>query len=177
MAGRVLVTPPSAEPVVVADADSFARVSTTTEDALMSQLIVAARKRLEDWRGQSFITQTWDFFLDAFPRWHDALTLDGAFTPIGLHFWAGFPAAFGRRELPIVLPRPPVQSVTYVKYTPYNGAQQTLDPATYQVDTQNILAPRIAPNFDKLWPADVLQSLNGVVVRFVAGYGSTAASV
>jgi hypothetical protein len=175
VAGRILVTPPALEPVAVADAKVFARVDpgTTTEDALLGDLIVAARKVLEDWRGQSFLTQTWDYFVDQFPRWYDGYTIDGAFTPIGAHFWTGYPqGVFGRRELPIVLPRPPLQSVTWVKYLPFNagGVWSTMDPTTYQVDTQNILAPRVSPNFDKLWPADLLQAVNGVNVRFVAGY-------
>src|SRR6266576_5349433 len=174
MSGRTLVTPPSVEPVVLAEAKLFARVTTSADDAIVTDLIAAARKRCEDWRGQSFITQTWDFFLDSFPRWYDAYTLDGGFTPFGAQSWFGT-SSFGRREPPILLPRPPLQSVTSVKYTPYNAAQLTLDPATYQVDLSNTLAPRIAPNFDKLWPTDVLQSVNGVVVRFVTGYGNAAA--
>lgn len=174
MSGRTLVTPPASEPVSLAEAKLFARITVADEDALTMALIVAARKRCEDWRGQSFVTQTWDFFLDSFPRWYDAYTLDGGFTPFGAQSWFGT-AAYGRREPPILLPRPPLQSVTSVKYTPYNAGQLTLDPATYQVDASNTLAPRIAPNFDKLWPTEVLQSVNGVVVRFVAGYGNAAA--
>lgn len=170
MAGRTLVLAPTQEPVSVDEANAFARVSTTAEDALMADLITAARKRCEDYRGQSFATQTWDYFLDYFPRWRDGYTLDGAFTPIGAQFWTGFPDAFGKREMPIILPRPPVQSVTFVKYTPYNQAPVTMDPATYQVDTMNVLAPRIVPTFDRMWPTDLLQSVNGVNVRFIAGY-------
>lgn len=176
MAGRTLVTPPLLEPLTLAEAKLFLKVDLSADDALITDLIIAARKRCEDWRGQSFLTQTWDFFLDSFPRWYDAYTLDGGFTPFGAQSWFGT-AAYGRREPPILLPRPPLQSVTSVKYTPYNAAQATLDPATYQVDVSNTLAPRIAPNFDKLWPTDVLQSVNGVVVRMVTGYGAAAANV
>src|SRR6266566_3106291 len=174
MAGRTLVLAPTQEPVSVDEANAFARITTTTEDALVGDLITAARKRCEDYRGQSFLTQTWDYFVDYFPRWRDGYTLDGAFTPTGAHFWAGYPDAFGRRELPLVLPRPPLQSVTFVKYTPFGASPITMDSATYQVDTSNVLAPRIMPNFDRLWPTDLLISANGVNVRFIAGYGATA---
>ena len=172
MAGRTLVLAPAQEPISVDEANVFCRVTTTAEDTLMGDLITAARKRCEDWRGQSFATQTWDYFLDYFPRWRDGYTLDGAFTPVGAQFWTGYPDAFGKREMPIVLPRPPVQSVTFVKYTPYNQSPVTMDPATYQVDTSNVLAPRIVPTFDRMWPTDLLQSVNGVNVRFIAGYGA-----
>src|SRR5437763_16301306 len=148
MAGRTLVTPPAIEPVTLAEAKLFARIPSadTSEDATTTSFITAARQWAEDWRGQSFISQTWDYFLDQFPRWYDAYTLDGGFTPFGAQSWFGS-SSFGRREPPILLPRPPLQSVTSVKYTPYNASQQTLDPATYQVDASNVLAPRSAPNF------------------------------
>src|SRR5437016_1894555 len=111
MPGRTLVTPPAVEPVTVADADLYARISSSTEDPLVTTLITAARKRCEEWRGQAFITQVWDEFYDSFPRWADAYTLDGAFTPMAAQAFSGYPA-FGRREPPILLHRPPVQSVT-----------------------------------------------------------------
>lgn len=174
MAGRILVTPPSLEPVTVADMDLYARVTTTTEDPLMTTLITAARKRCEDWRGQAFITQTWDYFQDQFPLW-DGTLVDQGFTPMGVQAWATRRGTYW--QTPIQLPRPPIQSVTWVKYTPYTGGTLTMDPATYQVDTSNIWAPRVLPNTDKMWPTDLLQSVNGVNVRFVAGYGNAAVNV
>lgn len=173
MAGRTLVVPPAAEPITLDEAKVFARISTTAEDALVASLITAARKRCEEWRGQAFLTQTWDYFLDYFPGWWDGYTRDIAFTPTSAGSLGGYPNLVGRRALPITLPRAPLQSVTWVKYTPYNGSPLTLDPATYQIDVSNTLAPRVLPNIDRLWPTDLLQSLNGVNVRFVAGYGTS----
>lgn len=163
MAGRTLVLAPVVEPVSLDEATLFARVTSTAEDQLVLDLITAARKRCEDWRGQSFVTQTWDYFLDAFPV--GGVALLAGFTPIG-----ALPIPTARGQLPITLPRPPLQSVTWVKYTPYNAATLTMDPATYQVDVSNTLAPRVQPNYDRMWPTDVLQSVNGVNIRFIAGY-------
>src|SRR5437899_3140722 len=150
MAGRALFLAPQGEPVSVDDANAFARIRTTAEDALVEELIVAARKRCEDWRGQSFLTQTWDYFIDTFPRHWDGFTGYVGFTPREDQYWSGFPA-YDQQDLPIELPRPPLQTVSFVKYTPYNGAPVTLDPATYVVDNANTLAPRIVPAFGKLW--------------------------
>ena len=169
MAGRTLVTPPAVEPVTVAEAKLFARITTDSEDTLVNDLIVAARKWAEDWRDQSFVTQTWDYVLDAFPDYRSGF--DG-FTPAGLQPWMGTPGLLA--ESPILLPRYPLQSVTSVKYTPYSGGQLTLDPTTYIVDTSNIRTPRIVPAFGRLWPTDLLVSANGVVVRFIAGYADVA---
>lgn len=170
MAGLTLVTAAQEEPVTVAEVKNFCRVDVSDDDGLFNDLITAARKRCEDYRGRSFLTQTWDYFLDFFPQYSGGYAFDG-FTPVGAQHGAGFPAASNWRGMPISLPRPPLLTVSYVKYTPYNASPITMDPATYQVDVANLMAPRIVPNFDKMWPTDLLQSANGVTVRFVAGYG------
>ena len=157
MAGLSLVAGPSGEPVTLAEAKLFARITTATEDQLVTDLIVGARKLAEEWLNRSFITQTWDLFLDCFPRdtnWYDEA---------------------------IILPRPPIQSVTSVKYTPYNAGIVTVSSTDYYLDnaSDNHGSPRearVMPVVGKTWPSDRLRVLNGVEVRFVAGYG-VAASV
>ena len=177
MAGRVLVTPPASEPVSLADAKLFARITTSAEDALVTTLITAARQRCENWRGFSFVTQTWDFFFDRFPNRRDGWLQSENFTPSGAQFGRGYPTAYDLRERAISLERGPCQSVTFVKYTPLNGSPVTLDPASYIVDTSNTLAPRIMPNLDKMWPPDLLQSMNAVNVRAIMGYATVPESI
>src|SRR5690349_8146996 len=110
MAGRVLVTPPASEPVSLADAKLFARITTTAEDALTTSLITAARQRCEDWRGFSFVTQTWDYFFDRFPSRRDGYLQSEAFTPLGVQYRGGYPSAFDLRERAITLDRAPLQT-------------------------------------------------------------------
>ena len=78
-----------------------------------------------------------------------------------------FPEAF-------VLRRPPVASVTSVKYLdPATGAELTLDPADTLLD--NISEPAyLVPAYGKSWPT-ARATANAVRVRYVAGYGAAAA--
>lgn len=68
----------------------------------------------------------------------------------------------------IVLPRPPVQSVTSIVYTDSEGASQTLDAADYVVDTGNPLRCRVVPAYGETWP-DTRDQIASVVVTYVAG--------
>lgn len=155
MPGLALVTPPAIEPVTLAEAKLYCRVDATLtgDDSLITDLIAAARRRCEDFQGRSYIQQTWDYFLDAFPQ------------------------ASGYVDEPICLPLQPISSVTSVKYTPYNAGVVTMSAADYFVDTATRRESRIVPNVGKVWPADLLRIANGVEVRFVSGYGAAAANV
>jgi len=82
----------------------------------------------------------------------------------------GFPAGD-----PLELRIAPVQSVTHVKYLDTDGAEQTWDAANYVQDLRSIKA-RIGLTEDATYP-DTQGVLNAVTVRYVAGYGDTAASV
>ena len=75
----------------------------------------------------------------------------------------------------INVPKPPLQSVTYIKYLDANGALQTLATSEYTVDNKSEPA-RIVPAYGKTWPSTRCD-LNAVQVRFVAGYGAEADQV
>ena len=67
------------------------------------------------------------------------------------------------------VPRPPLQSVTWIRYVDPDGVLQTLSASLYQVDAAAKPA-RIVPAYDQSWP-DTRAQLAAVSVRFVAGYG------
>jgi uncharacterized phiE125 gp8 family phage protein len=68
----------------------------------------------------------------------------------------------------IVLPYPPLQSVTYVKYVDTDGVLQTLASSNYTVDIASEPG-RIVPAYGITWPSTRCQ-INAVTVRFVCGY-------
>ncbi len=73
----------------------------------------------------------------------------------------------------IELYRPPVQSVTSVKYYDTDEVLQTIDPADYIIDF-NSLPPRITPT--DTWPTP--QDRTGaIVVEYIAGYGDAEDTV
>lgn len=103
----VLVTAPAAEPVTLTEAKAHLRVDVSSDDTLITSLIVAAREHVESYTGRALISQTWDLFLDGFP------------------------------DCEIELPRARVQSITSVTYTDANGDAQTWAAAKYQADSKS----------------------------------------
>lgn len=147
-----LVTAPKVEPLTLAEAKSHLRVddSIHDEDGLIEGLIVAAREYAETFTHRALITQTWDLKLDEFPCW--------------------------QTSEPIVLPLPPVQSVTSVSYIDTTGTTQTWATTYYDTDFPtgpHACAARIQPAYQQIYP--VTRAVpNAVTVRFVAGYGAAS---
>lgn len=157
----VLVTPPSAEPISLSDARAHMRVtdSDTTQDALISASIVAARQYAETVTQRQLVTATWKLVLDAFPG------------PTLIGVPAGVPYSLPAHA--ILLNKSPVQSVTSVEYLDMAGNWQTMPSTDYTVETSSEPA-RITPVFGKIWPV-TLPQIGAVRVTFVAGYGNAAA--
>ena len=62
-----LVTPPTALAVTLAEAKAHLRVTDSTEDLLISAMILAASETAEQITGRAIMPQTWELTLDAFP--------------------------------------------------------------------------------------------------------------
>lgn len=78
--------------------------------------------------------------------------------------------------LSIELPRPPLQSVTHIKYIDQAGVLQTLDPSLYQVNSWRVPG-RIVPAVGRDWPQTLAGAENAVQVTYRAGYGDNPADV
>ena len=63
----ILLTPPAVEPVSLAEAKAHLRVAHADEDALISTLIVSARRHIESGTGLALIQQGWLHFRDDWP--------------------------------------------------------------------------------------------------------------
>jgi len=143
-----LKTKPVKEPMTLQEAKDHLRVDLTDEDAYIDQLITAARLEAEDLMERALITQTWELFLDCFPV---------------------------NSRTPILVSRPPLISVTTIKYIDAAGAEQTWPAADYKVDNKRHPA-RIFPAFDKTWPTTRSEA-NAVTIEYQAGYGPNAQDV
>jgi len=136
-----LVTAPAAEPITLAEAKVHLRVDITDDDSLITALIVTARQHVEAITRRALITQTWDLTLDA---WPDGDT--------------------------ILVPLPPLQSVTSVTYKDSAGTVYTMPVTDYIVD--KVEEPgRIVLAYGKTWPSATLYPAGAITVRFAAGYG------
>jgi uncharacterized phiE125 gp8 family phage protein len=135
----MVVTAPTSEPLDVDEAKTHLRVDHNDDDVWIDDAIRVARERLEHVTGRALLTQTLEAAWDAWP---------------GTTF---------------TLPRPPLVSVTSIKYTDRNGVEATVSSGDYLVDTRSEPG-RVALKTNKSWPAVELQEVNGVVVRYVAGW-------
>jgi uncharacterized phiE125 gp8 family phage protein len=63
-----LVTPPSLEPVTLAEAKAHLKVDTSDDDALIGTLITAARARAEWHTGRALVTQSWILWRDCWSQ-------------------------------------------------------------------------------------------------------------
>ncbi len=139
------VTPPSAEPVTLAEAKDHLRVTTTDEDSLIESLISAAREIAESFTNRALVTQTWDWKFGAFPA-----CLEVPKAPL-----------VSVTSLQYVDGNGDTQTLATTEYSVLNAASVT-GPG------------RIVPAYGKAWPA-VRGMPNDITVRFVAGYGAALA--
>jgi uncharacterized phiE125 gp8 family phage protein len=63
----IILAPPAAEPLSLAEAKAFLRVETADDDALVAALIAAARVHVERQTGLALMTQSWRMVLDCWP--------------------------------------------------------------------------------------------------------------
>jgi uncharacterized phiE125 gp8 family phage protein len=140
-------TAPAVEPVSLEMAKLDLRVDHDDDDALIADLIVACRQEAEDIARRAFVNRTLDLSLSGWPA-------DGK----------------------IRLPYPPAVSVTSVTYYKSDNTTGTM-PSTDYVLVADIDPAVITTALNKSWPTETLRTVAPVRVRYVAGYGETAASV
>jgi len=99
-------TDATSEPVTTAEAKSWMRQASSTDDTMIDDIVKTARWWIEEFTGRALINQTWTQIID----------------------W-GFPSM-------IILPHAPLSSVTSIAYTDTAGDSQTLATTEYTVDTQ-----------------------------------------
>lgn len=150
MSEPVVVVGPAVEPVTVAEVREHLRIDHTHEDRWLLAAIRTAREDVEGYTGRALMTQTLEWSLDGWPD-------EG---------W-------------LRLPRPPLRSVVWVRWTAaVGGGVGTITPegGTYLVDA--VGSPgRIVLRPGAGWPDGELAGANGVVVRYEAGYGGKAGDV
>lgn len=146
MASLSLVTAPTAEPCVIADAKAYCRVDSTDDDNLFTSLLTAARNAAEAYTGRAFMTQTWKQVLDTAPG--DVL----------------------------FLPKAPLVSITHIKFTDSDSVQgSAVASSVYVVDTASSPG-RVLKKPNQSWGYTSLRTFMATEIQFVVGYGSTAAT-
>ena len=155
----VLTSPPAQEPVSLADAKAHLRVDVTDDDALITRLITGARSELERGLGRAFVTQSYTYFLDNWPRGFAVplpvapvqsidqariYALDDTFTilPVSSYLLDGQgspPRLIRRGTLPWLAPQRPGNGIA-IDFTAGHGAQPTDVPAALRIATLILVA-------------------------------------
>ena len=149
--GLSLVTPPTLDPVSLAEAKTHCRVDSTDDDGLLAGYLLAARQHAEQYTRRAFLSQTWRLTLD--DDWPQAVNRCTTYV----------------RDR-VVLPRPPAISVTSVQYIDTAGATQTLAVDQYKLVLLDTGEAAIDPAYGVTWPA-VRRESAAITVTFVCGYG------
>jgi len=135
------IIPVTIEPVTLAEAKQHCRLSSdTTEDEHVTSLIKSAREYCENYTRRALAGQTLELLLNTFPTGNS-----------------------------IEIPKPPLVSVSSVKYKDSDGVEHTMPTSDYIVDTDQIFG-RVVLGYNKSWPVFTPYPVNPVRIRFEAGY-------
>jgi uncharacterized phiE125 gp8 family phage protein len=141
-----ITTPPTAEPVTLAEVKARLRLTTTDDDTTITSNITAAREFAEKVTRRSLVVKNYAYAMDRFPFPHE----------------------------PIRVPAPPLVQVIAVKYLDYTLTQQTWDPSEYFI-AQRQEPALIVPNPGLIYP-DTARVPGAVEIDFTSGYGAVASA-
>ena len=142
-----LITAPSGAVLTTAEAKAQCKVDISDDDTLIDSLVSAATAFCEQeiYGHRQFLTATYD-------------------VPV-VCWWEGL----------LKLPRPPLASVTHVKYYDTNGTQQTLASTYYTVRTPWKQPGSVERAPDQTFPSVQSDRRYPITIRLVAGYGAASA--
>ena len=158
-----LITPPAGEPVTLLDVKSWARITDNDDDALLQNMIIAARQEAEKYLRSVLVTQTWELTLDLIPSSLDDILGDGVFQIAVSELYGAIPNA-------IPLPYAPIQSITSIKTFDLNNNESTYNATNYTLDTAG---GRVLLNYGATWPSNLRHNA-AMKIRYVAGYGAAS---
>lgn len=143
MPSKVTVQPVE-EPITLAEAKAWLRVTSTVEDTLITSLIEACRDIIEQRLEVKFVTQTIEQRLDVLPFHNRYITLDYN----------------------------PVVSISSLQYVNSSGSTATFNSNNYELDNTSAQA-RLYLKENATWPTVGLTP-NAITITYVAGYGGAS---
>jgi uncharacterized phiE125 gp8 family phage protein len=132
--------------VTLTEAKAQLVVDYSTDDTFIGTLIKVAREYCENFTWRALAPQTLELILDDFP------------------------------SSEILLPRPPLTSVTSIIYKSAANVETTMSASQYIVDADRTPG-RIVPPYASTFPSFTPYPTSAVRVRYVAGYTTAPASI
>jgi len=141
-----VTTAPAIEPVTVEEVKDFARIDGNDSDSLIDGFIKAAREAGEAYLGRALIQQSITLYMDEWP------------------------------VNPVLLPRPPLVSITAIRTRYEDGTADTYDSDNYYINANAVVGELII-KFGAVPPLNVDRYSAGYEVEFLAGYGAAASAI
>jgi uncharacterized phiE125 gp8 family phage protein len=154
------------EPLSVQDARNYLRVEVPDDDALIADMITAARLECERMNNRSFITTTWKLILDYLP-----------FVG-GYGLWQGPSDRLIADDGAITLPMPPLIAISSLTYIDQGGVSRSIDvsPTSPDVIVSAGTPGRFYPAYGRFFPFAQPRPA-AVEITYTAGYGPNPADV
>lgn len=140
----VLKTAPTTEPISLDELKIHLRIDEDDSDidTDLESIISSAREHIEEITSRKLITQTWDYYFNAFPN-------DSSFK----------------------LPFGNLQSVTHVKYIDSDANETTMAvDDEYIVETNGTQCGRIVLPYSVSWPSFTAYPSNPINIQYVCGW-------
>ena len=161
MAGLVVTTPPTQEPLTLQDVKDYLRLDDGSDERVLQDLIETARRFCEEHTKRAIMPQTLTLTIDAYDELADPLW-EGWKTGPYINYYKNY----------VDLARSPVQSVTSVKAYNDSDVATTMSTDTYYVDSAREPA-RVVLRTGETFPT-ALRVANAIEVVYVAGYTNTS---
>lgn len=133
------------EPVDVGELTMRARISTSSEGSMLTDMLTEALDAAELHTSSRFITQTWTAYYNRFA------------------------------DLVHGLPFAPVVSITSLTYVDSDGDTQTVATSVYELAEEYGGRGLVRLKYNQVWPTDARLHEDVVIVKAVYGYGGKAA--
>jgi len=159
MAGLTVSVEPTQEPVTLQEVKEYLRLEDSVDERNLRPIVEAARRYAEEYLSRSLMSQTLILNLDTYSDKDDPLW-EGIKTGPYMNFHKDY----------IVLPKPPVTSVTSLITYDDADTGTTFASSKYYVDTSREPA-RIVLRTGETFPT-ALRVANSIVVTYVAGHSS-----
>lgn len=154
-------------PITLDEAKLYLRVTTTSEDALITSFIEAATTAFENYSGRDLINKTYKAFLDSFPAVY--MPTGPSYSSFDYHISPGGIVFNGDK---IQLPKSRVSSITMIQY--FSGGSLITWDATNYILLEDVDLGEISLDTDKSYPTDADRRRQAIEITFVAGFGASA---
>lgn len=164
MAGLSVTTEATVDPVSSQEMRDFARLDDSIDTNFLNSFVKAATILCEEYTNRSFINRTLRLHLDGVAEIDTTLSDGFHEGPYQLYF-----------NNYLELPKPPLVSVSSIKYFDEDDTENTWATSNYHVDAESAPA-RIVLKDGGAWPTS-LRKVNGIQVNYVSGYGDSRSNV